>query len=131
MNKSIPALSDTREFIESLDISIARLREGWRSYCDSRRELIITRAPGRLDLMGGIADYSGSLVLQWPIQSAVHVAIQRQSAKTLRIASVAEAPDETARLFEINLVELLESDYSTLRAWFSGEPEHHWAAYVA
>jgi len=24
----------------------------------------VTRAPGRLDVMGGIADYSGSLVLQ-------------------------------------------------------------------
>lgn len=24
----------------------------------------MTRAPGRLDVMGGIADYSGSLVLQ-------------------------------------------------------------------
>ena len=55
------------------------------------RESIATRAPGRLDLMGGIADYSGSLVLQWPIQSAVHVAIQRHSRKTLRIASVPEA----------------------------------------
>ncbi len=26
--------------------------------------VIVTRAPGRLDVMGGIADYSGSLVLQ-------------------------------------------------------------------
>lgn len=27
----------------------------------------MARAPGRLDVMGGIADYSGSLVLQvWP-----------------------------------------------------------------
>src|SRR5439155_11498641 len=74
---------------------------------------------------------SGLLVLQWPIQSAVHVAIQRHSSKTLRIASVPEAPDKTARLFEINLDELLGSDYSTLRARFSDEPENHWAAYVA
>lgn len=27
-------------------------------------EVVVTRAPGRLDVMGGIADYSGSLVLQ-------------------------------------------------------------------
>lgn len=26
--------------------------------------MFVTRAPGRLDVMGGIADYSGSLVLQ-------------------------------------------------------------------
>src|SRR2546425_119686 len=131
MNKSIQALSDTHAFVESLDESIASLPAGWRDLFDSPRELIVTRAPGRLDLMGGIADYSGSLVLQWPIQSAVHVAIQRHSSKTLRIASVPEAPNQTARLFEINLDELLGADYSALRARFSDEPENHWAAYIA
>src|SRR5947207_191925 len=131
MNKCIPALSDTHAFVESLDTSLAFLAAGWRDFFDSPRESIATRAPGRLDLMGGIADYSGSLVLQWPIQSAVHVAILRHSRKTLRIASVPEAPNKTARLFEINFDELLGSDYSTLRARFSDEPENHWAAYVA
>jgi L-arabinokinase len=36
----------------------------------------VTRAPGRLDVLGGIADYSGSLVLQMPIAEACHVALQ-------------------------------------------------------
>eukprot|EP00897_Mesotaenium_endlicherianum_P001404 jgi/Mesen1/1291/ME000013S00789 len=40
-------------------------------------ELYVARAPGRLDVMGGIADYSGSLVLQMPIREACHVALQR------------------------------------------------------
>jgi len=131
MNKSIQALSDTHAFVESLDASLGLLPAGWRDLFDSPRQLIVTRAPGRLDLMGGIGDYSGSLVLQWPIQSAVHVAIQRHSSKTLRIASVPEEPDRTSRLFEINLDELRGSNYSTLRARFTDEPENHWAAYVA
>lgn len=38
----------------------------------------MSRAPGRLDVMGGIADYSGSLVLQMPIHEACHVALQMQ-----------------------------------------------------
>lgn len=29
-----------------------------------QEEIYVARAPGRLDVMGGIADYSGSLVLQ-------------------------------------------------------------------
>ena len=131
MNKSVQALSDTHAFVESLDASLGLLPAGWRDLFDSPRQLIVTRAPGRLDLMGGIADYSGSLVLQWPIQSAVHVAIQRHNSKTLRIASVPEEPNKTSRLFEINLDELLGSNYSTLRARFADEPENHWAAYVA
>ena len=39
--------------------------------------LSVSRAPGRLDVMGGIADYSGSLVLQRPIAEATFAAVQR------------------------------------------------------
>ena len=34
--------------------------------------VFVARAPGRLDVMGGIADYSGSLVLQMPIAESCH-----------------------------------------------------------
>ena len=44
--------------------------------------LYVSRAPGRLDVMGGIADYSGSAVLQMPIAQACHVAAQRQPTAT-------------------------------------------------
>ena len=47
--------------------------------------LHITRAPGRLDVMGGIADYSGSSVLQMPIAEAAHVALQLQSPRHQRL----------------------------------------------
>jgi galactokinase len=122
-------LSDTERFIASLPEAIAGL-PGWDGLFD-RRDYLITRAPGRLDLMGGIADYSGSLVLQWPIESAAHVAIQRQSSGRVIIASVPEDSNQAPRLFEIDLDELLRPDYETLRARFNEEPENHWAAYVA
>lgn len=49
-----------------------------RVVCSSwQDDVIVTRAPGRLDVMGGIADYSGSLVLQLPLAEACHVAVQR------------------------------------------------------
>ena len=123
-------LSDTQQFIASLPEAIAAL-SGWEDLFDWRRDYLITRAPGRLDLMGGIADYSGSLVLQWPIESAVHVAIQRRDSRRLRIASVPEHSNQAPRLFEINLDELLQPDYEALRARFNEEPENNWAAYVA
>jgi galactokinase len=41
-----------------------------------RGDVVITRAPGRLDVMGGIADYSGSLVLELPLDAATFVAAQ-------------------------------------------------------
>lgn len=45
----------------------------------------MTRAPGRLDVMGGIADYSGSLVLQLPLAEACHVAVQRHPLHLQRV----------------------------------------------
>ncbi len=41
------------------------------------RSATVGRAPGRLDVMGGIADYSGATVLQLPLRNSVYVAAQR------------------------------------------------------
>ena len=46
---------------------------------------MVARAPGRLDVMGGIADYSGAQVLQMPIAEAAHVAVQRHPAEKQRL----------------------------------------------
>src|SRR6266498_3273512 len=64
-SKASPA--DVRAFVESLPA---------RGCFDRAAPVVVTRAPGRLDVMGGIADYSGSLVLQRPIAEATLVALQ-------------------------------------------------------
>ena len=62
----------------------------WRAACTffvtepsylAANPLVLTRAPGRLDVMGGIADYSGAHVLEMPIAEACHVAGQLQPAR--------------------------------------------------
>src|SRR4029079_14678327 len=45
-------------------------------FFDRDRPVTVTRAPGRLDVMGGIADYSGALVLEMPIAGATWVTAQ-------------------------------------------------------
>src|SRR5215470_1463723 len=50
--------------------------------------IFIGRAPGRLDVMGGIADYSGALVLQWPIRQATRVALRPWSERRFSIVSI-------------------------------------------
>ena len=55
-------------------------------------ELAISRAPGRLDVMGGIADYSGSLVLQRPIAEGTFAAVGRLERPVLEIVSVGRPP---------------------------------------
>src|SRR5215212_2753981 len=56
-------------------------------FFDPGREITLARAPGRLDLMGGIADYSGALVLQLPLAVATWVAVQAQDPPVLVIES--------------------------------------------
>jgi L-arabinokinase len=48
-------------------------------------------SPGRLDVMGGFADYSGSLVLQMPIsqQVIVHITLRKDSLLTIQTAAPA------------------------------------------
>lgn len=52
----------------------------------------LARAPGRLDVMGGIADYSGSLVAEMPIAAVCCVAAQRthEPSIVVRTADAAE-----------------------------------------
>src|SRR3954451_20477531 len=73
---STNGFSDTERFIDLLDHLPESVSPDGKSFFSSASDLIVTRAPGRLDLMGGIADYSGSLVLQLPIASGAHVALQ-------------------------------------------------------
>jgi L-arabinokinase len=52
----------------------------------------ISRAPGRLDVMGGIADYSGSLVLQRPIAEATFAAVQPIDRAAIEVISLGRPP---------------------------------------
>lgn len=131
---SIHKLEDTEAFVELLNRLPERLPAELRDCFNTGGELFVSRAPGRLDLMGGIADYSGSLVLQLPIASATHVALQLQESKTLSLISLPASPDESPRLFEMALADFLDAgrpaDYAAARAQFSRQQDH-WAAYVA
>ena len=51
------------------------------------KQSAIGEAPGRLDFMGGVADYSGSLVLQTPIRATTRVSVSRTGEKHLRLSS--------------------------------------------
>lgn len=94
--------------------------------------LYIARAPGRLDVMGGIADYSGSLVLQLPLEVATTVVVQPSDERTIELASLRSRSGRTAR-FAIPLDALLDGplrDPDRLREHATARREDRWAAYV-
>ena len=98
-----------------------------RELFDSEQELIVTRAPGRLDVMGGIADYSGSLVLELPIAEATFAAIQLNSGSQLNIVTLLDDEPHHSS-FSISLRELEPLSYEEARSFFQ---QDGWAAYVA
>lgn len=97
----------------------------------SQAPVFVSRAPGRLDVMGGIADYSGALVLQWPIREATRVALRRSADRRLAIRSRRGDGSERHCDVPLDVVADAGRPYDEVRAWFAAEPERHWAAYVA
>ena len=127
-------LSDVSKFLETLNTLADHALPELRTFFDSHGEITIARAPGRLDVMGGIADYSGSLVLELPIAEATLVALQKDEARRISIISLVD--NETRALtFEMSLEDLERDgaplEYDEARAYFSGDQTHAWAAYVA
>lgn len=89
--------------------------------------------------MGGIADYSGSLVLQMPIAEACHAAITTQAASMGkgRLRIISHSPDDGGRSssFMALMSDLFPTgnatgiSYETAHQYFKGNAEP-WAAYI-
>ena len=128
-------LADVEAFIETLNALPRNPSMPLRTFFDADKELFVTRAPGRLDVMGGIADYSGSLMLELPIAEATLVALQRSDDRDVRIASVTADAGSSILSFEMPLADFEEAgeftSYRHAREYFQSRRENHWAAYVA
>src|SRR5947208_12132117 len=58
-----------------------------RAFFSGDSSVFIARAPGRLDVMGGIADYSGARVLELPLACATSAAVQAQEQRRCDIVT--------------------------------------------
>ncbi len=96
--------------------------------------ITVTRAPGRLDVMGGIADYSGSVVLEGTIGEAVLVGLQPRRDERLRMWSVGLEKEGHEPRHEVPLGALWISGregYQGLREVLGAEAGARWIGYVA
>lgn len=93
--------------------------------------LYVARAPGRLDLMGGIADYSGALVLEMPLEVAVLVAVQRVNEPFVTITSTEAGEIGGTSKVVLPLETLRQLDERSAHEALTAKPEDAWAAYVA
>jgi L-arabinokinase len=127
-------LTDVLDFLNLLDNLKNSALPHARGLFSSGHDLIVTRAPGRLDVMGGIADYSGSLVLELPLKEATLVALQLSDERTLKIVSINPTSDDEI-VFEMHLNDFEDGgaplNYEAARRYFGSDSSKRWAAYVA
>lgn len=91
------------------------------AYFAARRPVALARAPGRLDVLGGIADYSGGLVLELPLAAATLAAAQR--ADDGLVVAVSDG-----RRIAVDADELATAPLGPLADRFGGRDA--WGAYV-
>jgi len=128
-------LPDVTAFIQGLRSLAQNPESPAHNLFAPRVPILITRAPGRLDLMGGIADYSGSMVLELPIREAALVAIQRDPGKMIRIVSLGSESGDRSLSFEMRLADFYNPEgpisYEEARGYFARDSHCQWAAYAA
>lgn len=121
------ALPDVAPFLAALNAHA--------DFFDAHSLVTVARAPGRLDLMGGIADYSGAMVLQWPLAVATFVAVQPSSDALITIrspsATTLDAVPEV--VLPIGLFQRADGplSYAAAHKQLTADQQRRWAAYVA
>ncbi len=105
---------------------LTRLRNEQRDFLVAENPLVIARAPGRLDVMGGIADYSGATVCEMPLAEAAFVALQGREDDEIHVRTTA---DVAVKEVTINAREL-PVDYEAARRKLAPNEATQWAAYV-
>ena len=84
----------------------------------------VARAPGRLDVMGGIADYSGARVLQLPLGCITSARVQLQEPRRCDVVSVRNGGSDRFT------IDLPLAPPTELAAWFRTHERDRWASYV-
>jgi galactokinase len=97
-------------------------------------EIVVTRVPARLDVMGGISDYSGSNVCEGVLGRGMVIALQPRTDRTLRIRTMQahhrSLPIETR--IPLDYFDMGEGfvSYEQVRALCKANPLSSWAAYI-
>src|SRR5262245_36436727 len=97
-------------------------------------EVWVARVPARLDVMGGIADYSGANVCEAVLGRGMLMALQSRTDRTLRVRTVQvgkrSLPVETRIPLDYMANGKGVGDYKQIRELCQANPLVSWAAYI-
>ena len=96
-------------------------------------QVIVTRAPARLDIMGGVADYCGANVFEMTLDRAAIAACQAREDRNL-CAITCRAGNQFKPNFHLSLDNFYThgtlKTYTEIRERFNQEPSTAWASYI-
>lgn len=121
--------ADVTQFIETI-----RAYTGAGKFFQPDRTIYLSRAPGRLDLMGGNDDYTGGLVFETTIREATRVAVQLRDDIQIRLLNPQMQAQGWHTLVECSLTDLATDasmrPLDQVRAFINADPMQQWIAYV-
>lgn len=122
-------LPDIIQFSETI-----RANTGAEKIFQPGKMIFISRAPGRLDLMGGNDDYTGGLVFETTIREATRVAAQARDDTRVRLFNPQMREQNWDELVEFSLGDLTRGaamrPLADVRAFVNADPKRQWIAYV-
>src|ERR1700688_4855049 len=101
---------------------------GENQFFSSKAPVFISRAPGRLDLMGGNVDYTGGLVFESTIREATWAAAQRRSDQRIIFLNPQMKEEGWQEQVEFDLNQL--SSDPAVKGLVNASPQVRWTAYV-
>jgi L-arabinokinase len=107
--------------------SVMQLRKD-NDFFSTTTPIYISRAPGRLDLMGGNDDYTGGLVFESTIREATYAAVQLRNDNVIELKNKSASDAGWQGDIIFNLDEL--SDEETVRKMVNKSSAARWTAYV-
>jgi len=100
----------------------------------STGEILLTRVPARLDVMGGIADYSGANVCEGVLGRGLAIALQPRTDRTLRIRTMQigrrSLPVETRIPLDYFETGERPASYAEVKELCQSMPLSSWASYI-
>lgn len=113
--------------MSAFEVTVSSLR-GEDQFFASGRAVYISRAPGRLDLMGGNVDYTGGLVFQSTIKEATWAAAQLRNDRKIVFWNPQMSAEGWQERVEFQFNELTTEE--AVKSLVNGRAEIRWTSYV-
>jgi L-arabinokinase len=126
-SRQIPTPTDLAPFISAIHSQREKV-------FDPSQPIFISRAPGRLDLMGGNDDYSGGLVFETTIREATLFAAQLRSDSSFLLHNPSVKSMEWQETLKFSFSDFSDNNgvktLAEVRAWINHDPNQSWFAYI-